>query len=48
MERAQFAKYTQNETAKMVFAKKCKISTLFARQPPIVFEDTMRIREKIR
>ena len=50
MERAQFAKYTQNETAKMVLlaTKNAKLVHYSRGQPPIVFEDTMRIREKIR
>ena len=49
MERAQLAKYTQSSRAKAVLkaTKNAKLQHYVRGQKPIVFEDTMRIREQI-
>jgi len=49
MERAQLAKYTQSSRARAVLkaTKNAKLQHYVRGQKPIVFEDTMRIREKI-
>jgi len=49
MEEAQLAKYTQNEGAKNVLlaTKNAKLQHFVRAAPPIVFNDTMRIRAKL-
>ena len=49
MKRAQLAKYTQSSRAKSVLkaTKNAKLQHYVRGQKPIVFEDTMRIREQI-
>ena len=49
MERAQLAKYTQSSRAKAVLkaTKNAKLQHYVRGQKPIVFEDTMRVREQI-
>ena len=49
MERAQLAKYTQSSRAKSVLksTKNAKLQHYVRGQKPIVFEDTMRIRQQI-
>ena len=49
MERGQLAKYTQSSRARSVLkaTKNAKLQHYVRGQPPIVFEDTMRIREQI-
>jgi hypothetical protein len=50
MERGQMAKYTQGPKARAVLkaTKNAKLQHYLRGQKPIVFEDTMRIRERIR
>ena len=50
MERAQLAKYTQSSRAKSVLkaTKNAKLQHYLRGQKPIVFEDTMRIRQQIK
>ena len=50
MEDGQFAKYSQNELAKKVLlaTKDAQLQHHVRAQPPIIFYDTMRIREQLR
>ena len=49
MEEAQLAKYTQNEGARKVLlaTKDAKLQHFVRAAPPIVFNDTMRIRARL-
>jgi hypothetical protein len=50
MEAGQFAKYSQNEKAKAVLlaTKDAKLQHHVRGQPPIVFYDSMKIREQLK
>ena len=49
MEDAQRAKYTQNKKEKkiLLLTKKAKLQHFSRGSPPIIFYDTMRIREEL-